>query len=136
MTTKTNMNPWWLLAGVVIAGSAVALGAFGAHGLKNIISASALTTYEIGVKYQMYHGLAIVALPALVGFIAPKWLNRVAGVFVLGCVLFSGSLYLLAITGNKLWGPITPLGGVLFIVGWCVLAWQLIGGATKGRTHV
>ena len=113
----------------------VALGAFGAHGLKNIIAANALVIYETGVRYQMYHGLAIVALPALVDYVAPKWLNVTAALFVIGSVFFSGSLYLLAITGNKFFGPITPMGGVLFIAGWCVLVIQLLSGAIQGRNN-
>ncbi|WP_338081874.1 DUF423 domain-containing protein [Alteromonas lipotrueae] len=131
-----DLNKFWLCAGILLAATAVMLGAFGAHGLKAILAPSALTTFEIGVRYQMYHGLAIVALPALSAYIPPKWLNAVAALFVIGCALFSGSLYLLAVTGNGLFGPITPLGGLCLIIGWMALAIAVVKGKTsKGKSN-
>lgn len=126
-----SVDKIWLVAGIVLAGTAVVLGAFGAHGLSAVLTPDALNTFETGVRYQMYHGLAIVALPALVSHVDIKWLNRVAVLFVVGCVLFSGSLYLLAMTGIALFGPITPLGGLCFIGGWTVL----VVTASKGKAH-
>lgn len=100
---------------------AVMLGAFGAHGLKAVLSASELTTFETGVRYQMYHALAMLVLPALTSVVPVVWLTRVAVAFAVGTVLFSGSLYLLVLTGMKGFGPVTPVGGVAFIVGWLIL---------------
>jgi uncharacterized membrane protein YgdD (TMEM256/DUF423 family) len=136
LSDSQSLNKVWLCAGILLAATAVMLGAFGAHGLKAILAPSALATFEIGVRYQMYHGLAIIALPALSAYVSPKWLNAVAALYVIGCALFSGSLYLLAITGNGLFGPITPLGGLCFIIGWIALAIAIVNGKTsKGKSN-
>ncbi|NDV91052.1 DUF423 domain-containing protein [Alteromonas sp. 345S023] len=129
--TKQSLNKHWLVLGALLAGTAVILGAFAAHGLSTILTASQLTTFETAVRYQMYHGLALLLLPTLSDYVAPKWLKRVAVSFCCGCLLFSASLYLLVLTGAKWFGPITPLGGVLFIVGWALLTIGLL----KGRSH-
>lgn len=106
------------LAGVV----GVALGAFGAHGLRNRLSADMLAVFETGVRYQMYHALALLALGALAPTFGGR-LTTVAGwAFTAGIVIFSGSLYLLALTDIRTLGAITPLGGVAFLVGWACLA--------------
>jgi len=112
-----------LFAGSVSAGLAVALGAFGAHGLRTRLSPEMLAVYETGVRYQMYHALALLA----VAWVAARWpgaaLTAWAGwTFVAGTVLFSGSLYVLALTGRAWFGAVTPLGGVAFIAGWVCLA--------------
>lgn len=97
------------------------LGAFGAHGLRARISPEMLSVFETGVRYQMYHALAIFA----VGLMLPTfggWMIRAAGwAFALGIVLFSGSLYALALSGVTMLGAITPLGGLAFLVGWALL---------------
>ncbi|MBJ2128833.1 DUF423 domain-containing protein [Alteromonas sp. IB21] len=116
----------YLIIGALLAGLAVVLGAFGAHGLKSLLTSQQLNTFEIGVRYQMYHALALLLLPAL--SITSTWGNRVAFCFVIGTVLFSGSLYALSISGIKWFGPITPLGGLFFIVGWGLLVIGLIKG--------
>ncbi len=107
---------------------AVALGAFGAHGLKSLLTPEALATYETGVRYQFYHTFAIGLLVALKGksWLNNKRLRQSALCFVLGIVLFSGSLYLLALRevhglAVGFLGPITPVGGVFFIAGWALL---------------
>jgi uncharacterized membrane protein YgdD (TMEM256/DUF423 family) len=109
--------------GSVLAGLAVGLGAFGAHGLRNVLSVDDLATFETGVRYQMYHGLALLG----VAWAAARWETTAVVVagwsFVAGIVLFSGSLYLLVITGPRWLGAVTPLGGVAFLVGWALLAW-------------
>jgi uncharacterized membrane protein YgdD (TMEM256/DUF423 family) len=114
--------------GCALAGLAVGLGAFGAHGLRNVLSAEDLATFEVGVRYQMYHALALVA----VAWASTRWESSaivVAGwMFVAGIVLFSGSLYLLVITGPRWLGAITPLGGVAFLIGWALLAWTAFRG--------
>ena len=101
--------------------TAVMLGAFGAHGLKAVLSVSELNTFEIGVRYQMYHALAMLILPALTHVVSQAWLKRVAVAFATGTLLFSGSLYLLVMTGSKWFGPVTPMGGVAFMIGWIML---------------
>ena len=118
----------YLIAGALLAGLSVILGAFGAHGLKSVLTAQQLNTFEIGVRYQMYHALALLFLPALSGVVSSTWANRVAFCFVTGTVLFSGSLYALGISSIKWFGPITPLGGMFFIIGWVLLVIGLIKG--------
>ena len=106
------------LAGVV----GVALGAFGAHGLRSRISPEMLAVFETGVRYQMYHALALVALGALAPSLSGR-LPVIAGwAFTLGILVFSGSLYVLALTEIRILGAVTPLGGVAFLVGWACLA--------------
>ena len=112
-----------VVLGIVFALLAVLLGAFGAHGLRERIDASQLLVFETGVRYQMYHALALL----LVG-IAPAthaaWKNTAGWFFVAGVVLFSGSLYLLSVRsliGTESWkmfGAITPVGGLCFLLGW------------------
>ncbi len=119
---------FWLVSGAVLAAIAVAAGAFGAHGLRDRLSAADLATFETAARYQMYHALALVAVALLDG----RGLNvRPAGwLFLAGVVLFSGSLYLLTL-GNLRWmGAVTPLGGVAFIAGWLALAWAGWGSRT------
>jgi uncharacterized membrane protein YgdD (TMEM256/DUF423 family) len=104
--------------GAVLAGIGVAFGAFGAHALEARLTAERLQTFETAVRYQMLHALAILAAALLGGERA-----SLAGLlFVAGIALFSGSLYLLVLTGVRWLGAITPLGGVAFIAGWGVLA--------------
>lgn len=107
---------------------AVALGAFGAHALKDRLSIPAQLLWEKGVQYQFYHGLALLGLAAIHGRIADRTAGVVRILFVMGVCCFSGSLYLLAtreVLGTegltKVLGPITPLGGLLFMAGWSVL---------------
>ena len=109
--------------GSISAGLAVALGAFAAHGLRSRISPEALQTFETGARYQMYHALALLA----VAWAATRWpggtVTAAGWLFVAGTLLFSGSLYLLAVTGVRVLGAITPFGGLAFILGWLALAW-------------
>ena len=109
--------------GSLSAGLAVALGAFAAHGLRSRISTEALQTFETGARYQMYHALALLA----VAWAATRWpggaVSAAGWLFVAGTLLFSGSLYLLAVTGHRALGAITPFGGLAFILGWLALAW-------------
>ncbi len=102
---------------------AVGLGAFGAHALKTRLSPELLSTFEVGVRYQMYHALALLA----VGWAATRWpgtfVNASGWLFVAGTVVFSGSLYVLSLTGMRWLGAITPIGGAAFLAGWLCLAW-------------
>jgi uncharacterized membrane protein YgdD (TMEM256/DUF423 family) len=109
--------------GAISAGLAVALGAFAAHGLRSRISPEALQTFETGARYHIYHALALLA----VAWAATRWpggaVTAAGWLFVAGTLLFSGSLYLLAVTGMRVLGAITPFGGLAFILGWLALAW-------------
>lgn len=114
--------------GALFGGLAVGLGAFGAHALRVTLSAQDLATFEVGVRYQMYHALALFA----VAWATTQWdsaLVAAAGwAFVAGIVIFSGSLYLLVLTGPRWLGAVTPIGGVAFLVGWGLLAWTALRG--------
>jgi len=100
---------------------AVILGAFGAHVLKGIISPEILETYKTGVQYQFYHTFALLAAGILMNFNQSKALKWSAYLFMIGMILFSGSLYVLAISGVKVLGIITPFGGITWIAAWILL---------------
>lgn len=106
----------------------VVLGAFAAHGLKSKLTETLLNTFQTGVQYQMYHSLALILLVVLYRQMPQSLLLYSAGFMFAGIILFSGSLYMLALTQIKWFGPITPLGGVCFIIGWALL----IAAALKG----
>lgn len=108
-----------VVAGALLAGSGVVLGALGAHGLRARLDAQALLGWETAVHYQLVHAVALLALAALVEPLGrPAWLGRGMALLAAGVVLFSGSLYLLALGGPALLGPVTPVGGALMILGW------------------
>ena len=121
------MDRRFLLLGALSGLLAVAAGAFGAHALRAVLTPDLLAVFETGARYQMYHALALL-LVALLSATAPQRLIAAAGwCFVLGTLLFSGSLYLLALTGIRWWGAVTPVGGVCFLVGWGLLGVAAIG---------
>ena len=105
---------------------AIGAGAFGAHALKNYLGADMLSVWQTAVQYQMLHGLALLALASLL----PRWdhkvIRRSAIAMLLGIVLFSGSLYVLAYSGIRGLGAITPIGGVAFLFAWANLAWATL----------
>lgn len=107
--------------GAVLAAIGVALGAFGAHALRARLEPRSLEIYETGVRYQMYHAFALLAVAWLLSRNVPAAANA-GWAFMLGTLLFSGSLYLMALTGWRWLGPVTPLGGAAFLVGWMLLA--------------
>ncbi len=108
-----------LLAVAAILGfAAVALGAFGAHYLKTILSIEQLQWWEKGVQYQFYHLAPLLFL----AFVQERWAKTTALLFVLGCICFSGSLYIMALTNMRFLGAVTPVGGVFFLIGWARLA--------------
>lgn len=108
--------------GAVIGALAVGAGAFAAHGLKGSLSADALANWETGARYALGHGLALVLVALLAGR-HPGPPVMIAGLgFLAGVIVFSGSLFLLSLTGARWLGAITPIGGVCFIVGWLALA--------------
>lgn len=113
------MQRTFLLLGSVFGFFGVALGAFGAHGLKKIIAPEMLLIFETGVRYHMYHTFAILIIAQFVEkYPALRYSGRLFGA---GIILFSGSLYILALTGTSLFGTITPIGGVCFLAGWFVV---------------
>jgi uncharacterized membrane protein YgdD (TMEM256/DUF423 family) len=113
----------FLLVGAVSGFLGVALGAFGAHGLRGRLSPDMLAVFETAVRYQMYHTLALLAVAAAIGRLGDAQLLLIAGwFFVAGIVLFSGSLYVLALTGVAAFGAVTPIGGLALLIGWACLA--------------
>ena len=111
------------MLGGILGFLGVALGAFGAHALRSRLSPEMLAVFETGVRYQMYHTLAILIVAAAIGHIGNARLLAIAGwSFFAGVLLFSGSLYALALTGVATLGAITPVGGLLFLIGWACLA--------------
>ena len=105
---------------------AIAAGAFGAHALKTYLSPDMLMVWQTAVQYQMLHGLALLALANLITRWDAKKIRFSAISMILGIVLFSGSLYLLAYTGIRVLGAVTPFGGVAFLVAWAYLAWTAL----------
>ncbi len=108
-----------ILVGVVFAGLAVAIGAFGAHALKTLLLENDRTeTFELAVRYQFLHALALLTLAALDEKLHRPKAIRAAQLFSAGIIVFSGSLYLLSISGVTSWGAVTPVGGLLLLTGW------------------
>ena len=106
-----------------MGGLGVALGAFGAHGLKDRVTPDMLGVFEVGVRYQMYHAIAMLALAAgLLGLWRSPWAARACWCWAFGVAVFSGSLYTLALTGIGWLGAVTPIGGVALIIGWAMAA--------------
>lgn len=107
---------------------AVGMGAFGAHGLKGRLDAYSMTVYEKAVFYHFVHalGILLVALLARTGAITPSGQTKAAWLLLIGIIVFSGSLYALALTGARMLGAITPIGGLAFIIGWLVLAYEAL----------
>jgi uncharacterized membrane protein YgdD (TMEM256/DUF423 family) len=102
---------------------AVACGAFGAHALKQILSSEMLAVWQTAVHYQMVHALGLMAIALLMPRLDSPWLPRAGYCMLAGIVIFSGSLYALALSGIRLLGAITPVGGLAFLAGWAMLAW-------------
>ncbi|EAS20377.1 hypothetical protein BBFL7_01262 [Flavobacteria bacterium BBFL7] len=126
-----------LIAGILYALTAVILGALGAHALESYLTSDQLKSFETGVRYQMYHGLALI-LVAIMPIISNKTKKIAFYFFTIGVMLFSVSIYLL--TTASLWGvnfsflgPITPIGGILLISGWILLLWKIISNNSVNR---
>jgi uncharacterized membrane protein YgdD (TMEM256/DUF423 family) len=122
---------FFLRAAAVLGALAVGIGAFGAHGLRGKITPDLLEIFETGVKYHFYHTLALLALALLPATVwQGRWAAAAGWSWIIGVLIFSGSLYLLAITGTRWLGAITPIGGVAFILGWCFL---FLAASTRGE---
>jgi uncharacterized membrane protein YgdD (TMEM256/DUF423 family) len=120
-------GPFWIRLGAIFAGLAVAAGAFGAHAVRDRISARMLEIFETGAHYQMVHALALIAVGLIALHRTSAALSVAGAGFTIGILLFSGSLYALALSGVTKLGMITPLGGVAFLVGWTALAVATLG---------
>lgn len=105
----------------------VALGAFGAHALRSRLSADLLAVWRTAVEYQFYHALALGLIGLLLRQHPGAALNAAGACFAAGVLLFSGSLYALSLGGLRLLGAVTPLGGLLFLAGWALLLWAVLG---------
>lgn len=120
------MERFFFAAGSILALLAVALGAFAAHALKLRLSADMLNIFETAVRYHMYHALGLFG----VAWATSRWPQSSAPLagwsFIFGIIVFSGSLYILSMTGMRWLGAITPIGGVAFLIGWAILAWSAI----------
>ncbi len=116
----------WLVVGATLAATAVLLGAFGAHALKASLSSYHLNVFETGVRYHMYHALALIAVGLGHHQLSQKWATVAGWSFLLGILVFSGSLYMLAVTDMRWLGAITPIGGICLVIAWISLAWAAI----------
>jgi uncharacterized membrane protein YgdD (TMEM256/DUF423 family) len=134
------MNPAmagpFLTLGALLAALGVAMGAFGAHALKSRLAGDMHAVFQTGVQYHMLHALGLVLIGLALRWIGPSTLLTWSGVLMgLGVLLFSGSLYVLSITGVRAWGAVTPFGGTAFIVAWflfAIAAWQ----STSTTSHL
>jgi uncharacterized membrane protein YgdD (TMEM256/DUF423 family) len=114
--------------GALFALLGVALGAFGAHALRSSLAPSDLATFETGVRYQLYHSLALLATAWAFSRWGPGTVTVAGWLFVAGILVFSGSLYVLVLTGQRWMGAITPIGGLCFLAAWALLAWTALKG--------
>ena len=116
------MAAGWFAAGAALCGLGVVLGAFGAHGLRARVTPDMLAVFETGVRYHLIHALGLLAVAWAASRWPNAWIGAAGWLFAAGIVVFSGSLYILAISGVRWWGAVTPIGGVCFLAGWAALA--------------
>ena len=116
------MDRTFLFVGAILGFVGVALGAFGAHGLRGRLSPEMLAIFETGIRYHMYHALALVATSTVMTRLDGRAVTLAGWCFTAGIFIFSGSLYALALTGVTILGAITPIGGLAFLAGWILLA--------------
>jgi uncharacterized membrane protein YgdD (TMEM256/DUF423 family) len=126
------MSKSFLVSGIILAGVAVALGAFGAHGLKKVVDEQSIEVFKTGVQYQFYHSLALILTGLISIHFSSKEIKWAGNLFIGGIIFFSGSLYAITafkameLTVPKFIGPVTPVGGLLFIAGWISLLIAII----------
>jgi uncharacterized membrane protein YgdD (TMEM256/DUF423 family) len=117
--------------GSILIGLGVAFGAFGAHALRDIVGPQLLATFETGVRYQVYSGLGLLGLAWAIDRWPERRLAPAAWLLLAGTVVFSGSLYLLVLTGGRWFGAITPFGGVALIAGWVLVTWRVLASSNR-----
>ena len=127
MNIETSSR-WLVLIGCVSAGLGVAAGAFGAHMLKDLLEPNMLAVYDTATRYQMYHAFGLVLSGLVVRVGHDSGSSKAGWLFLAGTLLFCGSLYGVSLLGIRWLGAVTPVGGVLFIVGWLVLGWRGLKG--------
>ena len=126
------MHKGFLLTASILGALAVGLGAFGAHGLKKIVPPETVSSFETGVRYQFYHVIALLAVGIIYERFPHKWLRWAGNFFIIGIILFSGSLYILTMlkatdtVGLSGIGAVTPLGGLFFMAGWLLFFFALL----------
>ena len=126
------MHKGFLLIGAILGALSVGLGAFGAHGLKKVVPPETIASFETAVRYQFYHVFALIATGILFEKFPDKWMKWAGNCFIIGIILFSGSLYLLTVmkatdsVGLSGIGIVTPIGGLFFMVGWLLLFFALL----------
>ena len=128
MTDTEASSRRLIMIGCVVAGVGVAAGAFGAHMLKTILEPPMLAAYDTATRYQMYHAFGMVLVGIVMRVYDDRRLAMAGWLFATGMVLFCGSLYGIALAGLKWLGPVTPLGGLTFILGWGLLGWRVWRG--------
>jgi len=145
--TGSYAGKWWLTIGALFGFASVALGAFGAHGLKTSLrerdlspqeQTQRLDNWEVAARYQMYHGLALIAVGLLAGHRPRRLWSAAAAAFTVGVLIFSGCLYAYVLSGAKPWALVVPVGGVLLLLGWlsfllAVLLPPASAAAARGR---
>jgi len=119
------MDRFFFSAGAIAAFIGAVFGAFGSHYLRTILTSEMLNIFEVGVRYQMYHALGLIAVAWAITCWPQAKINSAGWCFIVGIIVFSGSLYLLSITGMRGFGVITPVGGLAFLAGWAILVWSI-----------
>jgi uncharacterized membrane protein YgdD (TMEM256/DUF423 family) len=123
------MNKFFLLSGSVLGLLGVAVGAFGAHALKVMLQAAGRAeTFETAVRYMFYHAIALVLVGILSNEFPGNTINWSGNAFLLGTLIFSGSLFLICFSGINLFGAVAPIGGTLLVIGWGLLFWSVLKG--------
>ena len=127
------MSPVWITLGSISAFLAVAAGAFAAHGLSEVLDERATEVFQTAVRYQLFHALALLIVGILDQRRRAMQFEIAGWCFTAGTILFSGSLYILAISGFQWMGAVTPLGGVAFLLGWAVMIWHGLANQSRSR---
>lgn len=124
----SNLQQTFVIFGALLGFLGIAAGAFGAHLFKTKLSIEMLQAFETAARYQMYNALTLIVLAALIGVFHSAWFTCAGGFLIIGTFIFSGSLYLLTLSGIRFFGAVTPIGGVLIILGWlCIFLGGLFG---------
>lgn len=128
----SNLQHTFVVFGALLGLVSIAAGAFGAHLLKTKLPGEMLQAFEIAARYQMYNAITLILLAALMGVFHSLWFAFAGGLLIFGAIIFSGSLYLVSLSGVTFWGAFTPVGGVLMILGWlCILFGGVFGSAIR-----